>query len=181
MEEKKVLFFEATENGEPIMVQEPVEENVYGKVVGTLLGIKRGIVTKYGVDYHMAFVEEPDFFEKTQKITFEGKQDDFVYFLQIRSDILVIDNKLDAEHVKKAINDGEAVFDLLWYAINDANVTDDPGIIKLNGKLVYLLKLTDEITLQIIAESKKGSLDCIDDMMELCHLVEAGKYVLRAI
>lgn len=181
MEEKKVLFFEATENGESIMVQEPVEENVYGKVVGTLLGIKRGIVTKYGVDYHMAFVEEPDFLEKTQKITFEGKQDDFVYFLQIKEDGLINDNIIDSERVKKVINEGKCVFDLLWYAINDANVTDDPGIIRINGKLVYFLKLTDEITLQIVANSQNGSLDCIDDMMELGRLVEKGEFDLRAL
>lgn len=181
MEEKKVLFFEATENGEPIMVQEPVAENVYGKVVSTLLGIKRGIVTKYGFDYHMVFVEEPDFLEKTPKITFEGKQDDFVYFLQIKDDGLTNDNRVDSARVKKAINDGKCVFDLLWYAINDANVTDDPGINKINGKLVHFLKLTDEITLQIVAESKNDSLDCIDDMMELGRRVEKGEFDLRAL
>lgn len=181
MEDKKVLYFEATKDGNPIVVQEPVVENVMGKVIDRPIGINDLPVTKYGVDYHIAFMEPLDFGETTPKVVFEGKQDDFFYFLEIESDLLEGNLDVDTESIKKLIDNGVGTFHLQWWQINDAYITDDPGISRVAGVLAYYIKLTNAITLQIVVENEKEGLDHMDDMAELCRHVNEGKYELCAL
>ena len=149
----------------------------------TPIGFDCEPVSYHDVEYHMAFVDNFDYGAIKFSIIFEGKQDDLFYFYEIKNDLLTGDINVDTETIKKLINDGEGVIRLKWWEYNDAECTDNPGINIVNGKLVYYLKLTNKITLQIITEHNENTyyyMDYMNEMLELCRNVKEGKYELRA-
>ena len=177
MFDKKVLFFKATEDGMDIDVPEPVEENVYGKAMDTVIGDNGVPVGKYGVNYHMAYIKEGSC---VSRLTFEGKQDDFFYNFSLCSECITRDFKLDKKQVKKIFNkDGGGIILNWWH--NNSSCTDDHGIKRVKGMLEYDIHITDKITLRVTAEPYNSYDDGIHDMIELCNRVYNNQFNLEII
>lgn len=177
MFDKKVLFFKATEDGMDIDVPEPVEENVYGKAIDTVIGDNGVPVGKYGVNYHMAYIEL-GFCMGT--LTFEGKQDDFFYNFSFCSRCITEEFMLDKEYVQQLLNNCGSNFVLKWWH-NNSSCTDDHGIKRVKGMLEYDIHITDKIILRVTAEPYNAYDDGIHDMIELCSRVSDNQFRLEII
>lgn len=174
---KKVLFFKATEDGMDIVVPEPVEENVYGKALNAVVGYDGVPEGKYGVDYHMAYIEKDG---GVTSLTFEGKQDDFFYRLSLHSNCITEEFKIDKEQLKTFLIEMPWCFRLNWW-LNNSTCTDDHGIKRVKGMLEYDIHITDKIILRVTAEPYNSYDDGIHDMIELCNRVYNNQFNLEII
>lgn len=173
MFEKKVLYFNATEFGEKIDVPEPVEENIYGKAIHTIIGWKGEPVGIYGVEYHLAYIEEGI-------LTFEGKQDDFFYSFSMPKKQTQNDFVLDKNELIKSIQELEYYFSFRWLR-NDASITDEHGIKRNKKNLLYDIEISDNITLRVSALAYNCYDDGIHDMIELCNRINNNEFKLQII
>lgn len=177
MYDKKVLYFKATEDGKDIVVTEPVEENVYGKVLNAIVGCAGVPEGKYGVDYHMAYFENHG---SVSSLTFEGKQDDMFYHLSFHSSDITEDIIIEKEHLKDLLIEKTWCFRLNWW-MNNSTMTDDPGIKRENEVMQYDIHITDTIILRVIADSYKGYDDAINNMVGLVDRVASNEFKLEII
>lgn len=174
MTDKSIKFFEVNFNGEKVNMASPKYENMIKEVVVKLVGNSGGPVSKYGVDYHIAWEDED------KLLCFEGKQDDFLYSLEVKNTDAIADLALEADTLIDLINSENVEFDIKWWFENDAFVTDDPGICEKDGKLTYEIKLTDLVSVEVMVFPERISDLFHENMGELEHLVAAGKYYLFA-
>lgn len=182
MENKNVVYFKATENGNEIAVEAPVDKNISRVVVSELMSDWGAPMTRYGIDYHMAYLNstEEDDCEIPPEIYFVGKQDDFFYFLRVVGYVSADDTKVDREQVMRLINAGKGEFKLYWWMANDALATDNPGINSVNGELIYNIELTDELTVEITVEGELEESFYLEAMEKFCDRVDMEDYSLRA-
>lgn len=185
MVDNTVLYFNATEDGTPITVQEPVRENIAGVVIEELIGPFGDPITRYGVEYQMVWrgCRGPlldEIYAKLYPLIFEGKQNDFLYRLEVRDTMIISDLSKESDKVIELINLGKCCFDFKWWACNNLGNVDGPGFVRTNGNLTYDIKLTDVIMLEIAVELEKEYDYFLEEMEAFEALVVKGEYTLRA-
>lgn len=182
MENKNVVYFKATENGTEIAVPEPVDRNIISLVISRPMSVLGEPITKYGVDYHMAYldtvIKHDDIFSPV--IVFEGKQGDFFYCFCVSDYQPTDEHKVDTKCIAEMINSGNGELYVKWWLFNDAGTVIQPDFKEEDGELVYDIQLTDELTLQVAVEGKLDNEHSIRAMTTFCDGVRMGEYRVRA-
>ena len=140
----KLLYFKATNNGVEQSIAEPVVEQArkFALCDYEERDEDGDFLSRYGFEYHTLQLEDC--------LVFSGKQDDFMYELHVydyeRSNEEVQNN---SELLVECINNG-AVSLKLQYVNNDCCCTDDCFVRRKGDKLVYELRLTDEVCVKVL-------------------------------